>query len=192
VDDLTKFQSDEDIQLAYLFCQYKHQVDETIPILFLSLLRQLLMPNRIMFPFIRDKCLELFEKPCVAQELQKELIKLVKILSGGRRRTYIIVDALDEVLENDSNGKDVRNEFLRGLFLLSAQCRLFITSRPHINLEKFTATGTTLDIRAKHEDLLAYCASTIESSRVLREFCERRPGLRKEIICTVQAKANGV
>jgi Cdc6-like AAA superfamily ATPase len=192
IDDISKSCHKENVQVAYLFCQYKHQANETAPVLFSSILRQLLTSRRVMFPFVRDKCLELFSKPSVAQQLLKELVKLVRILSSGSRRTYILVDAVDEVLETDPAGRDVRNEFLRGLFELNNQCRLLITCRTHIDLGSFATTSSVLRVRAKDEDLLAYCASTISASKVLSEFCNRRPGLRNEIVCAVQARANGV
>jgi hypothetical protein len=90
-----KFYPNEDIQVAYLFGQYKHQADETIPVLSWSLLRQLLISDRIMFLFVHDTCLKLFSRPSVAQKLQNELIKLMRILSGGSKQTYILVDAVD-------------------------------------------------------------------------------------------------
>ncbi|KAF1940076.1 ankyrin [Clathrospora elynae] len=192
IDDLARSYCEEDIQVAYLFCQYKHQTNETAPLLFSSILRQLLTSRRVMFPFVRDKCLDLFSKPSVAQNLLKDLVKLVGILAGGTRRTYILVDAVDEVLETDSGGKDVRNEFLRGLSELSHQCRLLVTCRTHIDLGEFSAESTILRIRANDEDLFAYCASTINASKVLLNFCKRRPKLRKEIISAVQERANGV
>jgi hypothetical protein len=192
LDDISKLHHDKNIQIAYLFCQNKHQTNETAPVLFSSILRQLLTSRGVMMPFIRDRCLEVFSKPSVAQKLLKELIKLVSILCGATNRTYILVDAVDEVLETDSNGKDVRNEFLRGLFEISNQCRLLITCRTHIDLSVFSATSTFLHVRAKDEDLFAYCASTINSSKVLLDFCKRRPELRNEIIRAVIAKANGM
>jgi hypothetical protein len=192
IDDISKSFHDENIQIAYLFCQYKHQANETAPVLFSSILRQLLTSRGVMLPFIRDKCLELFSKPSVAQKLLRQLIKLVRILCGATQRTYILVDAVDEVLETDPCGKDVRNEFLRGLFELSHQCRLLITCRTHIDITVFSATSTFLHVCAKGEDFFAYCASTISASKVLLDFCKRRPGLRNEIIRAVKAKANGV
>jgi hypothetical protein len=192
IEDISRSNHDEKMQIAYLFCQYKHQANETAPVLFSSILRQLLASRGVMLPFIRDRCLELFSKLSVAQELLKELIKLVRILCGATQRTYILVDAVDEVLEIDSCGKDVRNEFLRGLSELSHHCRLLITCRTHIDLDVFSATSTLLHVSAKDEDLFAYCASTISASKVLLDFCKRRPELRHEIIRAVKAKANGV
>ncbi|KAH4161937.1 hypothetical protein HBH43_166710 [Parastagonospora nodorum] len=192
IHDITASYPREEIQVAYLFCQYKHQVNETSPVLFSSILRQLLTSRRMMFPFVRNKCLELFSKPSVANQLLKELVKLVRILADGTRKTYILVDAVDEILETDPGGKDVRNEFMRGLLELSGQCRLFVTCRSHMDLELFSGESSIFGIRAEDQDLVAYCASTISSSRVLLEFCKRQPGLRNEIISAVRTRANGV
>ncbi|KAH4061956.1 hypothetical protein HBH50_212460 [Parastagonospora nodorum] len=192
IHDITASYPREEIQVAYLFCQYKHQVNETSPVLFSSILRQLLTSRRMMFPFVRNKCLELFSKPSVAKQLLKELVKLVRILADGTRKTYILVDAVDEILETDPGGKDVRNEFMRGLLELSGQCRLFVTCRSHMDLELFSGESSIFGIRAEDQDLVAYCASTISSSRVLLEFCKRQPGLRNEIISAVRTRANGV
>jgi hypothetical protein len=192
IDDISRSSHDESIQIAYLFCQYKHQAKETAPVLFTSLLRQLLTSRGAMLPFVRDRCLELFSKPTDARKLLKELVQLVRILCGAAQKTYILVDAVDEVLETDVGGKDVRNEFLQSLFEISGQCRLFITCRTHIDLNVFSTMSTLLDIRAKDDDLVAYCDSTISVSKVLLDFCKRRPGLRDEIIRAVKAKANGV
>jgi len=145
-----------------------------------------------MFPFVRNKCLELFSKPSVARQLLKELVKLIRILADGTRRTYILADAVDEILETDSGGKDVRNELMKGLLELSGQCRLFITCRSHIDLTLFSGESAIFGIRAEDQDLVAYCASTISASKVLLGFCKRRPGLRNDIISTVRTRANGV
>jgi hypothetical protein len=192
IDDISRSSQKENVQIAHLFCQYKHQANETAPELFTSLLQQLLTSRGAMWLFVRDKCLELFSKPPDARRLLKELVQLVRILCGASRRTYILVDAVDEILETDTGGKDIRNEFLRSLFELSGHCRLFITCRTHINLSMFSTMGSLLRVRAKDEDISTYCDSTICASKVLLDFCRRRPGLQNEIIHAIKAKSNGV
>jgi Cdc6-like AAA superfamily ATPase len=194
IDNVSKHHSEKDTQIAYLYCDYRDQSKETVPVLLSSILRQLLTPERLIFPFVREKCFELCTKYATPNILVREHTQLIRILAQLSRRTYIFVDAIDEVAESGPNGEDVRHMFLTKLFGLSDLCRLFITCRPHIDTGSIEAPSPcrTVEIRAKDEDISAYVASTITAPKTLREFVERDPELKGDIIDAVQHKANGV
>jgi Cdc6-like AAA superfamily ATPase len=194
VENVSKNMTNDDVQVAYLFCQYQHQISETAAILLSSILRQLLTPERVIFPFVRDKWLEIFNSPSTTAKLSNQLVPLIRILSAKSKRTYIIIDAIDEILETGPRGEDVRDDFLRSMIGLSSDCRILFTSRTHIDWDYYPAPSTRsiLEIRAKDEDIIAYCTSAINASKSLSQYCKRLPTLRDNIIRTVVLKASGM
>jgi hypothetical protein len=193
IEDTLK-ESGEDTHVAYVYCDYRNQEKETVLVLLWSLLRQLMTPERVIFPFVRSKCLGICTSNLDTDSKIKEIVILIRILSNLSQKTYLFVDGIDEVAESDPYGKDVRQRLLAELYGLADTCRIFVTCRPHICTDHLhhTSRYRTIEIRAANNDISAYVASSISASKTLRDFVTNDISLRYTIIDIIQKRSNGV
>lgn len=187
-------ESDKDTHAAYVYCDYRNQEKETAPVVLWSLLRQLMTPERLIFPFVRNKCFEVCTKGHDINRKIKEIASLIRLLSSLSQKTYLFVDGIDEVAEFGRYGEDVRQRLLSELQGLADTCRIFVTCRPHIRMNNLHLASNyrSIEIRAANDDISAYVSSSISSSRILREYVTKEPNLRSTIIDTIQNRSNGV
>lgn len=184
----------KDTYTAFVYCDYRTQEKETVPVLLWSLLRQLMTPERLIFPFVRSKCLEICTSDLDTNGKVKQIVALIRTLSNQSQKTYLFVDGIDEVAVSDPYGKDVRQRLLAELYGLGDTCRIFITCRPHVCTDHIyhMSRHQTIQIRAANEDISAYIASSILASNILKGFVEKDMGLRRTIIDIIQKRSNGV
>jgi hypothetical protein len=170
----TKFQKETNVGIAYLYCNFKRNHEQTLEHLLLSLLKQLaqrqsLMPDPVKFLYSRHKDKQ--TRPELS-EISRALHAVTNLYS----RAFILVDALDECQAN--NG--CRTRFLSEIFDIQAKCSasIFATSRfiPEI-IQRFKGS-VPLEIRASHEDVQRYLDGHMLE---LPEFVRRNPGLQEEI-----------
>ena len=70
--------------------------------------------------------------------------------------------------------------------------RLFITSRPNIDLrEKFTRI-VQIEISANKSDVETYLRSEIDTNRRLTSLIAREPTLKEELVHNLSAKTTGM
>lgn len=156
----TRFYSDQDIGIAYLYCNFRRKDEQKVQDLLASILKQL-SEDRSSLPdsvkFLYDKYREKQTRPSV-DEISKTLQSVASIYS----RIIIIIDALDECQVSDR----CRKTFLEEIFSLQAktEAKLFATSRfiPDIT-EKFNGS-ITLEIRAHDDDVRQYLDGRISQS----------------------------
>lgn len=184
----------KDIHAAFVYCDYRNRDKETVSVLLWSLLRQLMTSERLIFPFVRSKCLDVCTRDLDTERKIKEIVSLIRILSNLSKKTYLFVDGLDEVAESDPCGKDVRHRLLAELYGLSDTCRIFVTCRPHVSTGHLhhISRYQTIEIRATNDDISAYVASSILASKTLKGFVTKDLGLGPKIIDTIQKTSNGV
>jgi hypothetical protein len=147
IDHLSRMAQAE-VGLAYLFCNYKSQVDQNVCALLSALLKQLLQGR----PDIAAPISRLYDhhkgrnKP-----LLDEVFEALLAVCSNLVRVYVIVDALDECSDQDGT----RSRLIRKLFDLQAKTNLHLlfTSRfiPEI-AEKFKS-DPMLEVRASEEDV---------------------------------------
>lgn len=189
IENVIKMSPNDTIQVAYLYCDYRNQSTTSVSRLLQTLLRQLLTPERLIFPFVRDKCLKLFEKP---DQSAAAAVSLIQILAKSSSQTFLFVDALDEVaLLDKTTGRDVRPKFLEALSSLRDCCHIFLTTRPHIDMHSFSnlPASQKIHISASDEDLSAFVTSSIAASTTLSTFTKQDATLKDRIIKTVQEKS---
>ena len=193
IEDVLK-EPGNDTNAAYVYCDYRNQEKETVPVLLWSLLRQLMTPDRLVFPFVRNKCLGVCTKHLDTDSKIKQIVLLIRILSNRSQKTYLFLDGIDEVMESGPYGKDVRQRLLAELYGLADTCRVFITCRPHICTDHLHPTSRyrTIEIRAANDDISAYVATSIYASKVLKNFVIKDMNLESTIIDIVQKRSNGV
>lgn len=117
----------------------------------------------------------------------EELQNLLVNLCNQRRRTFVVVDALDEC-----EAMQQRRHFLPILKSLPhGSTRLFVTSRPNNeDIRHVFQTAPQIEIVAPGSEIRRFVT---EKMKERHEFMDRvTPALRNEIIATISARASGM
>ncbi|KAI1015459.1 hypothetical protein LB504_010921 [Fusarium proliferatum] len=161
------FSKDRTVGIAYVYCNFQRQNDQTTKELLASLLKQLLQS----LPAIPYSVKLLYEQhrtkgsPPSLEDVSSNLLSTAKLFS----RVFIMVDALDECRTTDGT----QTEFLEEISKLQLHSRanVFATSRPIPEVKDHFETSIVLEIRATDEDV----------ERFLRGHMPQMPGfLRRE------------
>jgi hypothetical protein len=103
-----------------------------------------------------------------------EYSKVLSQLSNSFKKSFIIVDALDEHANDEEEGCPMQIEFLDQLRQLQQQsnattsCRLFFTSRENRSIQDQLAGCARIDIRAMDSDIRLFVRSRISDSTKFR------------------------
>ncbi|KAH6718299.1 hypothetical protein BKA61DRAFT_599405 [Leptodontidium sp. MPI-SDFR-AT-0119] len=186
IDDLTmRFQSEADIGIAYLYCNFRRQDEQKADDLLASLLKQL-SQKRASLP---ESVKTLYEKHKDQRTRPSfdEISRTFQFVVAMFSKVFIIIDALDECRTTDG----CRTRLLKEIFLAPAKPRanVFATSRfiPEIT-EKFEGS-ISLEIRASEEDVRRYLDGHIFR---LPAFVSRSPDLQEEIKARIVLLVKGM
>ena len=153
IDDLTtRFQTDPDIGIAYLYCNFRRQDEQKADDLLASLLKQL-SQTRSSLP---DSVKALYDqhKNKRTRPSFDEISRTLQSVAAMYSRVFIVIDALDECQASDG----CRTRFLKEIFKVQTKsgANIFATSRfiPEIT-ERFQGS-ISLEIRASEEDVRRY------------------------------------
>lgn len=170
IEDVTaRFQNEESVGIAYIYCNFNRQTEQSIEALMSNLLKQLSRSRSPLSESVRNMYNRHVSKrtqPSL-QEITSALVSVVSLYS----RVFVIVDALDECQTSDCTSRLITE-------LLSLQAaggvNLFATSRfiPQIT-ERFTRNAV-LEIRANDNDVQSYLEGRISqsASKILRQHSE--------------------
>ncbi|RMZ72366.1 ankyrin repeat [Pyrenophora seminiperda CCB06] len=173
-----------DVAIAYVYCSYTDSQLQSEIELISSLTRQLIEqthPIPLEVKTYRDRWIEKRSYPT-----QEDRVSLIKDIALRFSKTYIFVDALDECPEQN------RNAFLHMLRMLEPFTRLFITSRPHLELQTRFTNLSRIEITASHSDIQVYLESEISTSSRMSLLTAKDPTLKAEIIDTISRKSEGM
>jgi Cdc6-like AAA superfamily ATPase len=179
-----KFQNDASVGVAYLYCNFRRQDEQTPAELLSSLLKQLVqgqlsVPESVksLYERYKDKARPSFD----------EILKVFHAVVTDYSRTFILIDALDEC--QLSGG--VRNKLLSELFRLQAHtgASLFATSRFIPGIEKEFKGSMLLEIRANSEDVQRYLDGHMSG---LPSFVSRSSDLKEEIKSEIIKAVDGM
>jgi hypothetical protein len=172
VDHLQKTVQTADVGVAYIYCNYKRQADQTTSSLLAAMLKQLVQDQ----PSIAKPLSSLYDHHEVRRtrpSVEETLIALQSVLADYSR-TYVVIDALDEYVH------DHRRELLSKLRDLQSKTglRLMATSRfiPDI-VEDFNGLPQ-LEVRADDMDVKRYVAG--QTDRLPR--CVQRDDNLQELV----------
>ena len=188
VEDLWKrFGRDQNIGVAYLYCDYKNREQQTTMDLIAILLKQLIRKNISLPDSIHDLYKRHEERK--TRPSLEEISQSLSSVIGSFSRAFIVVDALDELSDNDGTCFRLLSELFRVRDSSPSRVGLFATSRyiPHIT-DRFREC-TKLDIRANDDDMSSYLWSHVPT---LPSCVSEASGLDKEIIAEVVKTANGM
>lgn len=175
VDHLqTRFEKDPDIGIAYIYCNYRNETEQTLPLLFRSLLRQLVRQLVYVPELIRD----MYDRHRRAGDQPgfPEIAEALQLTISAFKRTFILVDALDEMQASHGPARQLARE----LFTLQEKTtiNLFATSRSLPEIEGEFIKSTVVNIRARKTDVERFLDARIEQ---LPSFVSRTRGLKDEI-----------
>ncbi|KAK3391226.1 hypothetical protein B0H63DRAFT_411349, partial [Podospora didyma] len=180
------FGDDDDVGVAYLYCNFQRQDEQTPDGLVSNLLKQLAEEQRHSVAdkvrFLYDKYRSKGMRPSL-----DEISRCLQLVATTYTRVFIVVDALDEC--QTANG--CRSKFLSEVFSLQAICpvSVFATSRfiPEI-VERFRGS-TSLEIRASKEDVEGYVQGRL---KLLPAFVQQNQRLQEEIKNGIAEAADGM
>ena len=155
-----------DIGMAWIYCNYNERDKQTVHDLIASLLKQLVQDNPIISEGINSLYEEHHRKnthPSLA-ELADKLGNEV----GRYYKAFIIVDALDELVERD------RKPLIDQIQSVAKKANLLITSRPLPMITRIFQDAKSIDIRADDRDVQKYIEDRISRAPRLSLFAEDR------------------
>jgi hypothetical protein len=180
-----RFASDVKVGIAYIYCNFRRQAEQTTEFLLANILKQLAgwqerLPTSVQELYKRHKAR--YTRP-ILEELSTTLQSVARAYS----RVYVVIDALDECEDKDYN----RGKLLTELFSLQTKTgvNLFFTSRfiPEI-IEKFVGC-LSVEIRPSKEDVWNYLDKHISD---LPDFVTNDTSLQTEIKIEIEAAMDGM
>ncbi|KAF1962050.1 ankyrin [Byssothecium circinans] len=172
VDHLQKTVQTADVGVAYIYCNYKRQADQTTSSLLAAMLKQLVQDR----PSIAKPVSSLYDHHEVRRTRPsvEETLSALQSVLADYSRTYVVIDALDECVH------DNRQELLGKLRDLQSKTglRLMATSRfiPDI-IEEFNGLPK-LEVRADDADVKRFVAGQIRRL----PGCVRRDETLQELV----------
>ena len=189
-----KFKEVGDVGIAYIYCDYKDQLNQTTPRLLSSIARQLFEQRPALLPQVKD-----FRKKHRDSNTRPTLKDYSELLSSMVRQfsqVYLMVDALDECAEVDGERNTKRHLFVNELKQLQSSTdrslHLLITSRPLPDIEQDLRDALKLEIRASNDDITAYVKWKISHSRKLTRYTDEDSTLEQEITDSLLEKCHDV
>jgi hypothetical protein len=175
IDELeSRFENDPDVGIAYIFCSFEHNDDQTQrpDSLLASILRQLVQ-GMVSVP---DDIMALYDKHKVKGtrlswgEISKCLRSAVRQFS----RVFVVIDALDEC------GTLTLSQLLEELFELQVASKLSLlaTSRFIPEIMAMFQQKVTQEIRATKTDVMEYLNANLT---ILPAFVSRNQQLQQKI-----------
>ncbi|KAJ3454410.1 hypothetical protein MRS44_018304 [Fusarium solani] len=170
-------QNDPNMGIAYIYCNFQRQDEQTAEGLLMSLLKQLTR-GRPTFP---DGVKSLHDKHRNKQSRPSfdEISSILQSVAALYLRVFILIDALDECRVSDGS----LTKFIVEVFKLQAKsgANVFATSRFIPEIPEIADTfenGISLEIRATEEDVRRYL-----DAHMLRlpAFVRRSPELQEEV-----------
>ena len=119
---------------------------------------------------------------------QKDLIRLLKVESERFRRTYIVIDALDECTERH----DTRSYLIYAILNSISNLRLLVTSREIATIENDLGKPVRLDISASPYDVRSYIHEQCQVGSRLKKHISEDPDLEYEITETIMQNLDGM
>jgi Cdc6-like AAA superfamily ATPase len=146
-----------DIGVAYLYCDYKRQADQTAPNLVAAIIKQLEQDR----PPIAQSLSDLYEHHRVrgTRPSLEELLIVLKSMLASYTKVYVVLDALDECPEQNGT----RRQLLSICRDLQKQTglRLMATSRHDPRIVEEFKDAPLVEVRASDSDLKRFVMGNV-------------------------------
>lgn len=185
INDLeTRFQDDQSIGIAYIYCNFRRQDDQTADDLFASIVKQLAYKEN----GLPEELKSLYKK----HETKKtrpsfnELYQILGSTVATYSRIFIIIDALDECSQDD------RVRFLDEILSLQQNylsVNIFATARPIVLIQDKFRKYPQEEILATEEDISKYLEGNMAG---LPSFVQSNILLQEEIKTAIIKSVQGM
>ena len=147
VDSLCDQAMEEDLVVAWLYCDYNSQQEQTAINVMGAILRRLVGRE------IPEDIREAFEEG--RRPLLSDLMRILRITIASLPPAFICIDALDECLPNDLAEL---LESLRDIVRESPSTRIFLTGRPHVEeaVRRYFAKVAVIPVSPNQDDIKNY------------------------------------
>ena len=147
IDSLCDQAREDDLTVAWLYCDYNAQQEQTVGNMMGAILKRLVgreIPEDIQKAFQEGR------RPLLA-----DLIRMLRIAIASLPQVFICIDALDECLSK--NLLEVL-ESLRDIFRESPSTRIFLTGRPHVggDIQRYFPNTVAIPISPNTDDIRNY------------------------------------
>jgi hypothetical protein len=167
--DYLKHKFDEqDISIAFIYCNYKEKEDQTTVNLMASLIQHLLQRR----PVIPGHLLLLYNRHNRKKTrlTLAECSELLRMELNACSRAFIVVDALDKCDETSGTRRDLISQLLR----LPPNTYLMVTSRDVPSIQHELNVFRRIDIRASDADVRNYVEGRIGREGRLKSVARSR------------------
>jgi hypothetical protein len=183
LDELEARYDSKTVGIAYGYFDYKNQEKESMPSVFASLLKQLVVRKDDLTPELLA-FYGTFRSRGLQPELSRTLQTIVQ-MSALFSSTYFIFDALDEL---DEKERPKLFKCLSQVLEKGNSIRIFATSRPHLgNVQAFFKSGLSIPICADSEDMKNYF-----TIKVNENLFESQVILKNKIVDGLSIRADGM
>jgi hypothetical protein len=183
IDHLWKHVQNKDIGVAYIYCDYKTQVQQTATKLATAILKQLIQERYSM----AEPVVNLYDRHVNRGTLpsHEEILSVLQAVVSSYSKVYVVVDALDECLNEDCTQllAILRNLQSKGNLSFMATSRFI----PEVENE-FTSLPR-LPIRADGSDVKRFVAGQIHR---LPRFVQRDNKLQEAIQDGISTAVKGM
>ncbi|TGZ79255.1 hypothetical protein EX30DRAFT_309111, partial [Ascodesmis nigricans] len=190
INHLERSHRNPDIGIAYIYCSYKAN-DHTLVNLISSLLKQLIQGKPSMPESIRSS----FKSHCGKGTRPKfsEYVGWLRTEIMGRRRVFIVIDALDECFEADGTRAQLMAELHNLSHDPALKVSLIVTSRPSVDETSFGENVPRVEIKATDHDIRTYVEGRLcLSESNLKRLCDKNDDLTPRITQTIVKKSKGM
>ena len=148
IDSLCDQAREEDLAVAWLYCDYLAQQEQTVINIMGAILKQLVrrreIPKDIREGFQEGR-----------RPLLPDLVRMLRIAVASLPRVFICIDALDECLPKDL---PELFESLRDIVRESPKTRIFLTGRPHVKetIQRYFPKAVAIPISSNQDDIRDY------------------------------------
>ena len=186
IDRLCDHAQDEDLAVAWLYCDYNVQQEQTVINIVGAIVKQLVgrggIPQDIRNAFLAAK------KVGGRRPLLADLMRMLSIAIASLPKVFICIDALDECLPGDL---PQLLESLRDIVRESPGTRIILTGRSHVAqaIEKYITKVVAIPISPKEDDIRNYVVMRLDRDDMPEAMDD---GLRAEIVRIILDKMSNM
>lgn len=185
IDHLRSTLPEGSLGVIYLYCDYRAQLEQTLPSLIASLLKQSLQQQPVISADVKKACQD--HMRAGTRPESRELLKMLQSSMKSFSRNYVIVDALDELSSDGQVREKLLEEFRH---LQAAQGYNLLTTSRHIpNLTLEFQDPLSLEIRASSQDIQRYVCRHMAQ---LPSCVKNNVGLQEYIVSSIVKAVDGM
>ncbi|KAJ3843375.1 hypothetical protein F5878DRAFT_527921, partial [Lentinula raphanica] len=177
VQDLKEYYEQSNVAVSCVFCDFALAQTQNAHTLLAAILRQLVQAHPVLHPSISS--MYNHHSTQMTSPAFNEIITSLAAGIGQFDRVFVVVDALDECLDDQT-----RSRLVSALSILPVS--LLLTSRPHPSIDHFLDGCTRQDFLANQHDLWTYCETRFALSRI-GQICS--PESKQDILNHIVQKA---